>query len=92
MGETIKDCSEAMMPGSAEDYASQCRENVSTFIAMGGSAKATVLPACPAKAQAACVGIMGRPASAYYYARDAASLAAAEKGCLAQRGKWVVNP
>ncbi|ATQ41835.1 hypothetical protein [Caulobacter mirabilis] len=92
MGETIKDCSEATMPGSAEDYASQCRENVSAFTQMGGSATATVLPACPAKAQAACVGIMGQPASAYYYARDAASLAAAQKGCVAQRGKWVANP
>ncbi len=92
MGETIKDCSEAAMPGSAEDYAGQCRENVAAFTQMGGSATATVLPACPAKAQAACVGIMGQPASAYYYARDAASLAAAQKGCVAQRGKWVANP
>ncbi|MES2056591.1 MAG: hypothetical protein V4564_11695 [Pseudomonadota bacterium] len=92
MSEQIKDCTQTSMSVPAAEYAAQCTSNTEAFKQMGGTMKATVLNACPAKAQAACVGLFGQPATAYYYARDPKSLAATKSSCIAQRGKWVANP
>ena len=92
MGEKIKDCTETSLPVSVAEFKSQCLQNAEALKSMGGTATATVLPACPAKAQASCEGLLGRKVSAYYYARSAQSLADAKKGCLAQRGKWTDKP
>jgi hypothetical protein len=85
-GEAVKDCTQTSLPIPAADYAAQCKENDS------GPLKATVLKTCPAKAQAACVGLFGQPATAYYYSRSPQSLADTKKSCIAQRGKWVDKP
>lgn len=92
MGEKIKDCTETSLPVPAAEYKSQCTQNAEALRSMGGTATATVLPACPAKAQASCDGLLGQKVSAYYYARSAKSLADAKKGCQAQRGKWTDKP
>lgn len=92
MSEQIKDCTQTSLPLPAAEYAAQCKENAAAFTAMGGSGTATVLKACPPKAQAACVGLMGQPATAYYYSRTPQMLADTRKSCAAQRGKWVDQP
>ncbi len=85
-GETIKDCSQTSLPIPAGDYAEQCNSNTN------GPLKATVLKACPAKAQAACVGPFGQKVTTYYYSRGPQSLADTKKSCVAQQGKWVDKP
>lgn len=85
-GETIKDCSQTSLPIPAGDYAEQCNSNAN------GPLKATVLKACPAKAQAACVGPFGQKVTTYYYSRGPQALADTKKSCIAQQGKWVDNP
>ncbi|MGH6614282.1 hypothetical protein [Sphingomonas sp.] len=84
MSETIKDCSETPLKVPDAMYAEQCQSN--------GPMKATVLKACPPRAQAKCVGPYGQQVSTYYYARSPKSLADTKSSCLAQRGKWVVQP
>lgn len=90
MSEQIKDCTQTSLPIPAAQYAAQCNENSVSSPEM--TMKATVLKACPPQAQAACVGLFGQPATAYYYARSAQSLADTKKSCIAQRGKWIDKP
>lgn len=85
-GEAVKDCSQTSLPIPADQYAEQCKSNAD------GPLKATVLKACPAQAQAACVGAYGQKFTAYYYARSPQSLADTKKSCIAQQGKWVDKP
>ena len=54
----------------------------------GPSAKITYLAACPAKSQASCIGLFGKPMTSYYYKRDAATLADSKSSCKAQGGRW----
>ncbi|QNQ10168.1 hypothetical protein H3Z74_02665 [Sphingomonas alpina] len=86
MSEAIKDCSETSLKIPAADYAEQCSSN------SNGPLKATVLKACPPRAQAKCVGPYGQPVTTYYYARSPKSLADTKSSCTAQRGKWVLQP
>jgi hypothetical protein len=84
--EPIRDCTETSLAVPPAEYASQCTSNAS------GPLRATVLKACPAKAQAMCVNAYGVPNKAYYYLRSPQSLADARKSCIAMKGKWVERP
>jgi hypothetical protein len=86
MSEPIKDCSETSLKIPAADYAEQCSSN------SNGPLKATVLKACPPRAQAKCVGPYSQAVTTYYYSRSPKSLADTKSSCLAQRGKWVPQP
>lgn len=92
MNEQIKDCSQTKMSVASAAYAAQCKESAAIFPSMGGSGTATVLSACPAKAQGACVNPFGTPVTTYYYARSPKSLADTKTSCVAQKGKWVEKP
>lgn len=92
MNEQIKDCSQTKMSIASAAYAAQCKETASVFAAMGGAGTATVLSACPAKAQGACINPFGTPVTTYYYARGPKSLADTKTSCVAQKGKWVDKP
>lgn len=92
MSQAMKDCTETSLPIPATEYKKQCEENAKALNSTDGSIKASVLPACPAGAQAACHGLFGTQASAYYYARDAQMLASTKTSCTAQRGQWADNP
>jgi hypothetical protein len=85
-GEAVKDCSQTSLPVPAAEYAAQCKSNGE------GPLKATVLKACPAKAQAACVNPFGQKVTTFYYSRSPQSLADTKTSCAAQKGKWVPNP
>ncbi|MBO9710081.1 MAG: hypothetical protein J7521_17910 [Caulobacter sp.] len=85
-GETVKDCSQTSLPVPAAEYGAQCKDNGA------GPLKATVLKACPAKAQAACVNPFGQKVTTFYYSRSPQSLADTKASCAAQKGKWVANP
>lgn len=84
--EPIKDCTETSMPIPAAEYAEQCKSNAN------GPLKATLLKACPPKAQAACVNPYGTQSKVYYYLRSAPSLADTKKSCIAMKGQWVEKP
>lgn len=83
-GAAIKDCSQTSLPIPAAAYAEQCRSNEGF--------KATPLKACPAGAQAKCVNPFGQQMQAFYYARDAKTLADTKVSCIAQKGKWIEKP
>lgn len=84
----IKDC--LMNTGVAQDmFIENCKGMAAAGAAFGAApAKVTYLGACPAGQQAACEGLFGAPMTAYYYKRDAQSLADTRQGCLAAGGTW----
>ncbi len=84
--EPVRDCSETSLAIPLAEYASQCATNAN------GPLRATVMRACPAKAQAMCVDAYGVPNKAYYYLRSPQSLADTRKSCIAMKGKWVERP
>lgn len=92
LSQPVKDCTETSIAVPAAEYKKQCEEHNKSTADANNTLKGTVLPACPAGAQGACHGMFGTPASAYYYARDAQTLAATKASCTTQKGQWADNP
>lgn len=90
LGQTteIKDCMEN--GGVAqEQFVEICEGISSSAVAFGAEpAKIQYLAACPDGAQASCKGLFGSSMTAYYYKRDAETLADTKKSCVAQGGEW----
>ena len=90
LGQTtqIKDCMESG-DVAQEQFVETCEGISNAAVAFGAEpAKITYLAACPAGAQGSCKGLFGSPMTAYYYKRDAETLADTKKGCVAQGGEW----
>jgi hypothetical protein len=84
----ISDCAEnRTMP--KEEFREVCA-GMSEFTLAGETyrAKVTFLTSCPAVPQGTCEGMFGGAMNAYYYKRDAKTLADTRKACLAQQGRW----
>lgn len=90
LGQTteIKDCMES--GGVAkEKFVEACEGISNAAVAFGAEpARITYLAACPGGAQGSCKGLFGSPMTAFYYKRDAETLADSKKGCVAQGGEW----
>ena len=90
LGQTtqIKDCMESG-DVAQEQIVETCEGISNAAVAFGAEpAKITYLAACPSGAQGSCKGLFGSPMTAYYYKRDAETLADTKKGCVAQGGEW----
>ena len=90
LGQTteIKDCMESGGVAKAQ-FVEACEGISNAAVAFGAEpARITYLAACPAGAQGSCKGLFGSPMTAYYYKRDAETLADTKKGCVAQGGEW----
>lgn len=84
----ISDCAEnRTMP--KQEFREAC-EGMSEFTLAGETykAKVTFHASCPAAPQGTCEGIFGGAMNAYYYKRDAKTLADTRRSCLAQQGQW----
>jgi hypothetical protein len=84
----ISDCAEnRTMP--KQEFREVCA-GMSEFTLAGETykAKVTFHTSCPAAPQGTCEGIFGGAMNAYYYKRDAKTLADTRKSCLAQQGQW----
>lgn len=84
--EPVRDCTETSLAISSAEYATQCKSNAN------GPLRATVVRACPARAQAMCVDAYGVPNRVYYYLRSPQSLEDTRKSCVAMKGRWVMRP
>lgn len=84
----IKDCLENNGVPKAR-FQETCKSLAEATVGMGlPAAKNTPMAACPAQPQGACEGLFGAKMTAYYYKRDAQSLADTKTSCAAQGGKW----
>ena len=90
LGQTteIKDCMDS--GGVAkEQFVEACEGISNAAVAFGAEpARITYLAACPDGAQGSCKGLFGSPMTAYYYKRDAETLADTKNGWVAQGGEW----
>lgn len=86
----LKDCmvNRGLPP---EDFKRICRSLVQSNANLGAEGQVTRVDACPARPQAICKGLGGKPIDAYYYERSAEDIKTGEDGCTKLGGIWQVG-
>lgn len=88
-GTVIDECTETDQNLPDDQLKQQCNGKVPGLEEVGGHADARVVAACPSGADGVCESPMGAQARIYYYKRSPEALAAVQRACETQRGKWV---
>jgi hypothetical protein len=83
----IQDCL-ANRGVSETDFKNSCASLGNANAQMGAKTRTSYPAACPAKPQAVCKGLGGKPLNAHYYKRNTEDLASGEAGCKKLGGTW----